>query len=438
MIVLFLNNRLVIIGKARQLGISWLVCIYCLWKAKFYENVKVLFLSQGEDEAGDLINKCKFVDDHLPEFLRSKRDPDQSGLIGFPDLYSEIKALPSTEKAGRSTDATIVVCDEWEFHPYAEMNFGALKPTIDAGGQFIGLSTADKTKMNTFFKRKYWEAKAGTSEFVKVFLGALERPGRTMEWLNKSTKDLTAWQAESEYPLTEEEMLSTLRTRKFFSEDAINQMKEYAREPLKHELSDRFPGIVKIYKLPVQNRRYCLFTDPSDGKDDPHAIIVRDFSSKEWVAVSHGKTTADQCALIHDELVKLYNNAWNSYELNSRAGGIFFEKLKAFNTPSQCPYIDDNGNLDKKGKKGWWTSHTLRNKMLYTLEEELRTQQNTIYSKECLDELSYFIVPEGDEPQCPQGGHDDIVIAGGGVACISKYMPSGTTEVHTWHLNERW
>ena len=28
-----------------------------------------------------------------------------------------MQRVPSTEKAGRSTDATIVVCDEWEFHP---------------------------------------------------------------------------------------------------------------------------------------------------------------------------------------------------------------------------------------------------------------------------------------------------------------------------------
>ena len=46
---LFLQERLLVIGKARQLGISWLVASYAYWIAKFSENAKCLMLSQGED-----------------------------------------------------------------------------------------------------------------------------------------------------------------------------------------------------------------------------------------------------------------------------------------------------------------------------------------------------------------------------------------------------
>jgi len=422
--------------KSRQIGLSWVLCIYALWKAKFFENVKVLFLSQGEEEAYDLISRCKFIDDNLPVFLKARRDPDQRGFVGFPDTGSELKALPSTERAGRSTDATVVICDEWEFHPYAEQNFGALKPTIDAGGQFIGLSTADKTKLNTFFKKKYHEAKAGFSSFHKEFFGWRVRPGRTQEWFDEVTRDLADWQREQEYPDTEEEALGVLKTRRYFSEDALLQMP--IKYPLEHELSDKYKGVVRIYKVPITGRKYVIFTDPSEGVEDPHATIVRDHNSGEWVAISHGMTTADECARIHDDLVRLYNGAWNSFELNNRAGGIMDEKIKALATPSQCPFVDANGTLNTKGKYGWWTSKTLKEKMRLTLEENVRTQAETIYDKDARDELLNYIQPEGQDPCAPAGGHDDFIMAAGGCLVIDKYMPVGAGRVRTVRAVERW
>ncbi|KKL03931.1 hypothetical protein LCGC14_2621190, partial [marine sediment metagenome] len=238
--------KLLIIGKARQLGITYSVVILAVWLCKFFENAKVLLLSQGEDEAFDMISRCRFVDNQLPEFLRTRREPDQRGNIGFPDTGSEIKALASTDKAGRSTDATLVICDEWEFHPYAESNFAALKPTIDGGGKFIGLSTADTSKLNTFFKKKYHAARSGMGTFHKIFLPALIRPGRDKAWLESATADLSESQRQGEYPLTEDDMLSVVKSRRVLSQDMLNWMRLNAQPPIPHELSEKYKGLVKI------------------------------------------------------------------------------------------------------------------------------------------------------------------------------------------------
>ena len=419
---LYQTERHVIILKARQLGISWLTTIYCLWKALFHTNVKVLFLSQGEEEAFDLIAKCTFLDNNLPEFLKSKREPDQKGFIGFPDTGSEIKALPSTERAGRSTDASVVVCDEWEFHPHAEANFAALKPTVDAGGQFIALSTADKTKLNTFFKQKFYEAKSGQSSFKCVFLGWQARPGRTKEWFDEIRKDLRPYQVEQEYPSSEAEALSTLKSRKFFDSSALENLRQYIKEPVSCELSDKYKGLVRIYQLPVVGRKYCIFADPSDGKEDPHAIVVLDAHTGEEVAESHGMTPADMCAQVFDELVRFYYNAFNGYELNARAGGIFSEKIKELGTPNQCGFLNTDGTLDKK-RTGWWTGSRILQKVLWGLEEAVRLMQITPHSKECLDEFNQFMVPEGEDPQKPRGGADDYIDAWARAWHLRKYLP---------------
>lgn len=435
-IVLLLSEKMIIIGKARQLGITTLMACYALWKALFSENVKVLVLSQGEDEAKDFINKVSFIHGHLPGWMRSSLYPDSTECLGFTDVYGEIKAYPSTEKAGRSTDASLVICDEWERHPFAEDNFASLKPTVSAGGQFVGLSTSDTTKLNTFFKKKYIEAISGMSEFRAIFLGALERPGRDMEWYYKETRDLREHQKQGEYPLTENDMLTVVKTRKYFNPDSLAQMPKI--EPVVCDLSEKWHGMVKIYKLPQIGKRYVVFTDPSDGKEDPHAIIVRDHITGEWVAVSHGMTPADECARIHDDLVRFYNNAFNSFELNSRAGGIFSEKISGLGTPSICPFVDANGKLNEDGKVGWWTHKQSKEKMRLALEENIRLRLEIIYDKEAIDELGQYIQPEGEDPQAPQGGHDDFVIAGGGVLMIDKYVITQTEVVATFRLRERW
>ena len=403
-----LKRRFIIIGKARQLGISWLICIYCVWKAKFHKNAKVLMLSKKEDDAFDLISKCKFVNSELPDFLRSELDPSQRGFVGFPETNSEIRAYASTEDAGRSTDATIVVSDEWEFHPYAEENFAALMPTIGNGGQFIAMSTADKTKLDTFFKVIYNRAIAGESNFFRIFLPWFIRPGRDQEWYDRETADMPAHQREGEYPATEQEMLSTVKSRRFFAVECIEHMYSDVSQPVPYNLTEQFGASVKIYKLPVVGRRYFLFTDPSDGKEDPHVIIVID-STGEEVAESHAKTTADECAVRHDALSRLYG-ALNGYEMNSRAGGIFSEKIKELDTPNQIGFLRTDGTLDGK-KRGWWTGPKIGMKFWWMLEEAVRLYQVKPRSKECLDELSGIIVPEGEDPQKARGGHDDYIDA---------------------------
>ena len=429
--------KLLIIGKARQLGITYSVVILAVWLCKFFQNAKVLCLSQGEDEAFDVISRCRFVDNQFPEFLRTKREPDQRGHIGFPDTGSEIRALASTEKAGRSTDATLVICDEWEFHPYAEPNFAALKPTIDGGGKFIGLSTADTSKLDTFFKRKYHAARSGMGNFHKVFLPALIRPGRDKKWLDNVTADLSESQSQGEYPLSEDDMLSVVKSRRVLSQDMLNWMKLNAQPPIPHELSEKYKGLVRIFKAPVLGLRYFLFNDPSEGIEDPHAISVHEFITGEQVATSRGKVPADMCARIEDELVRAYNNAWNSHELNARGGGIVSQKLDELDTPNRCPFIDTNGQLNLKGKRGWHTGKTLRDKLIWGLEEVIRLNQMRINDLDFIDEMKNFVQLEGEDPSAPKGGHDDTVFACGGAWQIRKYMPlnSGIVKSYKYRRN---
>lgn len=434
----------VVIPKARQLGVSWLLSGYGLWKVLFWEGAKGLYISQRENEAWEMIAKSRFILEHLPAFLQvQQKHPDNRALIDFKTHDSLIEALPSTEKAGRSADATFVIRDELATHPYGAENFAAIGPTIDAGGQLIDLGTIDKLDLNNHLTDRINKILSGESNAYLIDLANWRlRPTRQDgmsldEWFELRVKSkYSALQREQEYPENLEEALKPAKTRAFFDAEAIEAMLADTMQPLQDGYDvDTHNGLVKVFKPPAIGRKYCIFTDPSDGKDDPFATIVMDRQTFEWVATAHGKVTADMCAKIHDELVRAYNNAFNSYELNASAGGKFQQTIQDLQTPNQAPFIKPDGSVDRK-KTGWWTSGQTKRKMIWGLEEAVRKRLIINHDKDATIELQGFIIPEGEEPRASGGLHDDYVMAGGGVWQIRKYMPMGGVKLRSYEYKE--
>ena len=58
--------------KARQIGWSTLVGFYAFWLAYFNPETKVLFLSKGEREAGELLDKVGFGLDRIPGWMKAR------------------------------------------------------------------------------------------------------------------------------------------------------------------------------------------------------------------------------------------------------------------------------------------------------------------------------------------------------------------------------
>ncbi len=428
---LLLLERFIALGKARQVGISWTIGgVYALWKALFFTNVKGLFLSQGENEAKDLLAKPKFIHDNLPDWMGgSARNPDSAGHIRFPDTQSELVALPSTEKAGRGTDATFVFSDEDEYHEYAEINHGAILPTISAGGQHIVASTANPLVLPDASHFKTLYSGSPDNGYCRLFIPWHVRPDRNDEWLARETKSMPAWQAAGEYPGSEEDMLATLRTMPYFDNDVLAAWLYSPLEPIRYEGLAQHKT-VKVWKPPIVGRKYIVYNDPSDGKTDPHVILVKDAQTGERVANSHGYVPADYCGQIHHELVMEYNQAFNSYEMNAIAGGIVSQKLIDLDTPNQCKRLNTEGKTSANEKRlGQFTGSKAKRIQREKLEESIRLQATRSYDPVEIKELMAFYRPEGGDPQAPRGGHDDFISAGGGLEWITPYAVSSKVRI---------
>lgn len=396
-----------------------------VWLCLFFESSKVLCFSKREDDAWDLIAKAKFIIKQLPDFLRLKLDPDQRAMLGFPATNSHIKAYPSTEDAGRSTDATLVIADEWEFHPYAEANFAAVKPTVDAGGGFIGISTVDKQNEKTFAKKVWYKAQRKENNFTPLFFGWNVVPSRTKDWFDRVTRDLEDWQREQEYPATIEEALRAPETLCRFDVKALNDMTPECIAPLEI----RQNGLIKIYRKAVAGRRYCLTVDPSEGDYDPTGAIFVDAANFEEVAEIHGKISLDEQARLIYELYGEYNKPYTAVERNA-CGLTLIEKLKGLGV-TNWHYVDKS-----RQKEGWWTG-TNRGAMLADLAEAVHMRQIRMYNPDTISEFRTFIRTDKKPDGEARGGcHDEFVIAWGIFWQIRKSCPAGTTRAFSFKYRE--
>lgn len=279
-----LTQLLIIFLKARQLGITWLVLAYALWLCLFHPGKTVLVFSQGKPEAQELIRRLRGM------YVRYRGDKPRLLLDNTETLTwsngSRVRALAATERAGRSFTASLVIFDEYAFMQFGARVFGSAKPTIDAGGQMIIITTANSDDDD--FATKWQGAQQGTNGFTPIFLPWHARPSRTAEWYARveteydDPKDMLRG-----YPATPDEAF-TPRTADRFVDMALWDRLNEALPPLTRRepvvaaadagvSSDLF-AFVLVSRHPrrradaVAIRRAIVWTPPKGGKLDFDAI----------------------------------------------------------------------------------------------------------------------------------------------------------------------
>jgi len=210
-----LVKRLIQILKARQLGLTWLTLAYIVHQLIFKAGLMTIALSKNEDDAKELVRRTEFILKHLPKWFFT--GPEGKEYEAFTQIikithYDENKRLledsvfqsfPSSQNAGRSFTANIVMLDEWAFQQWAREIWRAAFPVVNrpSGGQVIGISTIER---GTLFEEIWRDDK---NDFEKIFLGWDSDPNRTQDWYDR-TKRNTFGDIRSEYPATAEEALA--------------------------------------------------------------------------------------------------------------------------------------------------------------------------------------------------------------------------------------
>ena len=400
-----MTERLIIILKARQLGISWICCAYALWLCLFQPGKVVLIFSKGQLEANKMLGRVKKLYERLPDWLFAAlpaRVVDNTTVQGWAN-GSRIESLPASPGAGRSETASLVILDEAAFQLFADQLYSALKPTIDNGGQLIILSTANG--IGNLFHQLWTRAVAQQNAYRAIFLPWWSRPGRDARWYAAQLREYTDPEiVKQEYPATAHEaFLVSGRTRfasAWIERQAPNLRPGLASIPLP-ALAD-VPGLT-LYALPRANQRVVIGADVAEGLEhgDYSAATVLDAETWEELAHLHGHWEPDTFARHLDTLARAYD-ATLAVERNNH-GHAVLATLKLLETPGVWIGDDD--------RPGWLTTAQSKPLAIDGLATALRDALLQIRTQAILNELQIYRVLPNGSTSAPPGYHDDRVMA---------------------------
>jgi hypothetical protein len=417
--------RLVIILKARQLGISWICCWYALWLCFFQPGKVVLCFSKGQAEANELLRRIKDLYDRLPDWMR------QAGPALIKDNTEElvwangsrVRSLPASQGAGRGHTASLVILDEAAFLQFADALYTALKPTIDAGGQLVVISTANG--IGNLFHRLWTKAIAGLNAFTAIFLPWWSRPGRDAAWYAAQLAEYTDPQmVKQEYPASAQEaFLVSGRTR--FAQEWVLAQSVHTRPGLPREQwPASLAGIdhgLTLYALPVPGRRFVLGADVAEGLEtgDYSAATLIDAETWEEIAHLHGHWEPDEYAGLLHRLAEAYD-AEIAVERNNHGHAVLVT-LKILGSLRVADGHDD--------RPGWLTNAQTKPQSIDLLATALRDAflahpGAVIHTQATLDELQIYRVLKTGDTGAPAGYHDDRVMSWAIALMVARRPPS--------------
>jgi len=146
-----LVNRLhsepeILLPKSRRLLASWTVIAYAYWRARYKEHELIGLASRkaghhdGEG-SGELVKRAWQIHQAMPpEATVRKANYSHCRLV--MDNGSEIVGIAQGADQARQYTYTCYIADEFAFWEWAGKTYAALKPALEGGGQFIGLSSA--------------------------------------------------------------------------------------------------------------------------------------------------------------------------------------------------------------------------------------------------------------------------------------------------------
>ena len=401
---------MIVILKARQLGLTWLVLAYFLWLMIFHPWTTVMVFSLRDTEAKMLIGdeKWKGMYERLPAFLRIDAKGNQLSFtkdeahVRTLSNGSTIKAFPTT--AGDSYTATAVLVDEADLVPDLNKLMRRVKPTIDGGGKMILLSRSNKSLPNSEFKRIYRAAKQKLTKWVSVFLAWYVRPERDDKWYEDQKADIlqrtgSLDDLHEQYPATDTEALAPRTLDKRIPFKWLEQC--YIEiDPVDVDDADGAPAIeqLKIFRAPESGRSYVIGVDPAEGNptSDDSSLKVLDLDTGEECASLTGKFQPSVIAAHADSIGQWYNSASVMVERNNHGHAVLL-------------WLADNSSLTVieglDGRPGWLDSSRGKTILYDTCADAFKNQDTTLHDFATYTQLASI---EGATLRAPEGEMDDL------------------------------
>lgn len=409
----FHNNRMSITLAPRQIGKSWLAGAYLLWWACFKEGQTIVVLSNKNDNAMEMISRCKFMYERCPHWLKPglMQDGWNKHNLGF-DNASRIISQATTENSGRGLSISLLFLDEFAFVPdsVAEEFWTSIAPTLaESQGKCIITSTpnGDVNRFAVLWRganSRANEFDAGVNGFFPIEVMWNEPPNRDEEFKKGEIAKIgqTKWDQEyeckfisSDPTLIDQVVLATL-TQITDQIEPLGKLGEYT-----------------FWEKPQPGAVYLVGVDPSTGSGDDFANVeVFSFPGMRQVAQFRSNTASP--SLTYHMLKRMLNyldevgaTTYFSIENNGIGEAVIALYEDDESPPFSAEFISEAG----QGRRGMATTGKSKIKACIALKEMVERGQISFTSKVTVRELKDFVRRGGSSYAAKNGGTDDSVMA---------------------------
>lgn len=451
------SAMLLIVLKARQLGLTWLCAAYCLWVVCFHPMKLIVVISAKGDWAVEFLDRVYFILARLPDWMLPKvlKDTSEVFRVHHKEGNSEIKSLTTTEAGAQSKTPDILILDETCWNPYVREIYNASLPGIEsAGGRIIVISNSIKAAPGWgWTKEIFVNSMKGVNGFKRIFMSWMDRPGRP--------ENFRAIQIEAgmdpedvieHYPESESEAIAALSGSYFGN--TLNKHEASCRPGSKGEIRrDRFgdivfevesKGIIELWRYPYYlledwdghywERRYAIGSDVSEGLGQSYSVgYVMDRHFDELVCrVRSNRLDAVQWADILDLLARWYNNANNHAKTDGAvicaertgAGQTTVKELLKKGANQYVRLVPGKVGSPVTKELGWHESEQAKHELCGDLKHWFRTTTGGFYDALLLEECSHTIKHEGTQRIGPEDDTKlwDCVVAAGCTIQASHFL----------------
>mgnify|MGYP006411153953 FL=1 len=399
-----------VILKARQLGISTLTAGYALWMMTFQSDKNILVIATKQDTAKNLVTKIRVMHANLPSWVKSKCVEDNKLSLRYSN-GSQVKAISSTEDAGRSEALSLLILDEAAFIDKIDTIWTAAQSTLSTGGQCIALSTPNG--IGNWFHKTWVGAEEGDNDWNFIKLHWTLHPDREQEWRDEQDKllgpSMAAQECDCDFITSGQTVI-----------DGVI-LEEYRNTQIEDPVEKRgMDSNLWIWRQPDYTKNYVVAADVARGDaSDFSAFHVIEIESMEQVAEYKGKIpTKDFGNLCMNTAVE-YNNALLVIE-NSSIGWATIQQVidreydNLFYTSKDLQFVDVARQItnryrqkDRQMIPGFSMTTKTRPLVIAKLEEYFREKSVIVHSDRLIDELFVFIW-HNNKAQAMEGYNDDL------------------------------
>jgi hypothetical protein len=386
-----LDNRFNIIRKFRQAGITTICAAYSLWSIIFKNNHHVMVVSIGDRESTAFLRRVVMMYDDLPKWLAPAiKEKNKHSLHLSTD--SRVRSQPAG--AGRGESVSHLMVDEAAFIDKMREFWAAIYPTISTGGKATLISTVNG--MSNLYYEIYKDADLKKNSFNVIDLNWREHPEYTKEWSEEHRPIIGERMWLQEY---ECEFLGTGDT--FIDRHTLARLNENIQEEYRLSYSNR----MRVFKDPDPYYTYVIGVDASYGRDRDHSAfhIINTYTGEQVAEFYSNRTPLSDFA----KIVAAEGNRYNTAHVVVERNGLGIPLIQELFDDLEY----ENLWMDEKGEFGIQITQKVREGVLASLEEFLRSSKIRINSERTVGELLTFIITENGKVEADEGYNDDLVMS---------------------------